>query len=399
METIITEKLVFGGDCLAKIDGKNVFVPFAVPGEKLEVEIVESKKDYDVAKIVNIIESSPKRIEPVCPYYTKCGGCNLMHIDYDYQKELRKQILSDSFKRNKIDIPEIDVVCAESLNYRARFQLHDGCLEAKKSNEKIFIKNCPVAETSINSYLSTTACDQRPKGRCHVFGSSKATPDFTIAIPPVKQDYNAPRNKKIKHTIKHRYEGITIDPSTCVTVNLLGKNIMFDVQGFFQSNLQVLEKAITIATEDLHGTNVLDMYSGCGTFSVFLADKFEKITLVEHNKAAVVFAEQNLSGKPHESYGISGARWVKENAPSILSKIGNFDAVFIDPPRSGMEKEVREFLCQTKPPVIRVVSCDPVTNARDIRCLIEAGYKLKKLYLLDFYPQTSHIESLCFLEL
>ncbi|MCQ2600108.1 MAG: methyltransferase [Treponema sp.] len=399
METIITEKMVFGGDCLAKIEGKNVFVPFALPGEKLEVEIVESKKDYDIAKIVNIIEPSQKRIKPVCEYYTKCGGCNLMHIDYDYQVELRKQILADCFKRNKIEVPEIDFIAGDSLNYRARFQLHDGCLEAKRSNEKIFIKNCAVAEEAINEYLGKTNPDQRPRGRCHLFGSSHATPDFTIAIPPEKQKAPEPKNKKIKHYIRPKYQGINIDPSTCVSVKILDKQIMFDVQGFFQSNLQVLEKAIQLAVEDLSGKNALDMYSGCGTFSVFLADKFEKVTLVEHNRAAIVFAEQNLTGKNHDSYGISGAKWVKDNSASILSKIGNFDAVVIDPPRSGMEKEVLNFLCTVKPPVLRVISCDPVTNARDIRCLIDAGYKLKKLYLLDFYPQTSHIESLCFLEI
>ena len=186
MKTIITEKMVFGGDCLAKIEGKNVFVPFALPGEKLEVEIVESKKDYDIARIVNIIEPSQKRIKPVCEYYTKCGGCNLMHIDYDYQIELRKQILADCFTRNKIEVGEIDFIAGDSLNYRARFQLHDGCLEAKRSNEKIFIKKCAVAQSSINEYLGNTNLDQRPKGRCHIFGSSNATPDFTIAIPPEK---------------------------------------------------------------------------------------------------------------------------------------------------------------------------------------------------------------------
>lgn len=398
METIIAEKMVFGGDCLGKINGKNVFIPFAVPGEQLEIEITESKKDYDIGKIVNILQPSPKRITPVCENYTKCGGCNLMHIDYDYQIELRKQILADCFTRNKIQVPEIDYVAGDSLNYRARFQLHDGSLEAKKSNEKIFIKNCPIAEDVINSYFASTKTEQRPKGRCHVFGSRQAEPDFTIAIPPQKTQ-QLPKNKKIKHYIKPRYEGNTIDPSTCVTVTISGKKISFDVQGFFQSNLQVLEKAVHLITDDLSGQNVLDMYSGCGTFSVFLADKFENVTLVEHNRGAIVFAEQNLVGKKHESYGVSGAKWVKENSASILSRIGNFDAVVIDPPRSGMEKEVLDFLCETKPPVLRVVSCDPVTNARDIRCLIEAGYKLKKLYLLDFYPQTSHIESLCFLEI
>ena len=141
------------------------------------------------------------------------------------------------------------------------------------------------------------------------------------------------------------------------------------------------------------------MYGGCGTFSVFLADKFEKLTLVEHNKAAVVFAEQNLSGTNHESYGISGAKWASQNARSIIAQNGNFDAAVIDPPRSGIEKEVLEFLCETKPKTLRVLSCEPSTNARDIKKLLDAGYKLQKIYLLDFYPQTSHIESLCFLEI
>ena len=90
LSSVIAEKMVFGGSCLAKIDNKNVFIPFAVPGEKLEIEITKSYRDYDEAKIVNILEASPKRVQPACPLYQKCGGCNLMHIDYEYQTELKK---------------------------------------------------------------------------------------------------------------------------------------------------------------------------------------------------------------------------------------------------------------------------------------------------------------------
>lgn len=402
MDTIITEKMIFGGNCLAKIQGKNIFVPFAIPGEKLEIEITESKKDYDIAKIVNILEPSDKRIIPPCKYYGKCGGCNLMHIDFNYQIELRKKILQDCFERNKIQIPQIDIIVGESLNYRSRFQLHDGCLEAKHSNEKIAIDSCCIAEPVINEYFYSTNPTSRPKGRCHLFGNSKAQPQLSVAIPFEKHNFSiskTSKNKKIKHTIKPKYQGTTIDYTTSVTINLINKRISFDVQGFFQSNIQVLEKSINLVCQNLHGKNVLDMYSGCGTFSVFLAEYFDKVTLVEHNRNAIVFAEQNLQGVNHESYGISGAKWVKENSSYILSQIKNFDAVIIDPPRSGIEPEVLDFLCKTKPPVIRVVSCDPVTNARDIRYLINAGYKLKKLFLLDFYPQTSHIESLSYLEI
>ena len=104
--TIITDKMVFGGKSLGKIDGKNIFVPFAIPGEKIEIEITEKNKDYDNAEIIKIIEASPHRIEAPCRYYGKCGGCNMMHIEPSYQKELRKSILNDIFRQNGIDISE-----------------------------------------------------------------------------------------------------------------------------------------------------------------------------------------------------------------------------------------------------------------------------------------------------
>ena len=180
-------------------------------------------------------------------------------------------------------------------------------------------------------------------------------------------------------------------------MELCGKKITFDVQGFFQSNLEVLEKAIPLVTEGLSGSHVVDMYSGAGTFSTFLADSFTHVTLVEHNRDALVYAEQNMAGKGHESYGVSGEVWVKHHAQGCVNSHGKIDAVVIDPPRSGMEKAVCQWLCTSGIPQIRYVSCDPSTLARDSKFLIKAGYKLTKLHLLDFYPQTSHIESLaCF---
>ena len=121
METIITDKMVFGGNCIIKNSGKTVFVPFAIPGEKLEIEITSTKKDYDTAKIIKIVEPSPARVNPVCPFYMKCGGCNMMHISEEVQKKLRSGILKDCFERNGIEVPEINVISGSSYNYRARF--------------------------------------------------------------------------------------------------------------------------------------------------------------------------------------------------------------------------------------------------------------------------------------
>ena len=116
---------------------------------------------------------------------------------------------------------------------------------------------------------------------------------------------------------------------------------------------------------------------------------------MEHNRDAISLAEINLHGKNHESYGVSGEKWVNEYSDKIKTE---FDGVVIDPPRSGMEKSVLKWLCSSNIPSIRSVSCDPITHARDIKELVKNGYNLKEIYLLDYYPQTSHIESLAVLE-
>lgn len=393
--------MTFGGNCISKINGKMVFIPYSIPGEELKVEIIDSKRDYDTAKIHEIIKPSPYRVKPACVFYEKCGGCNMMHIDSEYQKELRVQMLKDSFERNGVVIPEIQVVSGSPLNYRSRFQLNNGGLSEKSSNNIVNVSECCVAEPEINKWLNTVPMEKRPSGRCHLFGSSKVvdiggntSAKISVSVEEQKnvQDFAAlkKKNKNVKQ-IKKRYSGTTINPQDVVKVNILGHDISFNTKGFFQSNMEVLEKAIKEVCNGLVGTSVLDMYAGCGTFSVFLSDFFEKVTLVEHNRDALVFAEQNLSEKNHESYGLSGAKFVEYNGNS------QWDAVIIDPPRSGMEKEVCQWLCKSGIPQIRSVSCDPATHARDIYYLVKAGYKLEKLFLLDFYPNTSHIESLAVL--
>ncbi|MCR4626651.1 MAG: TRAM domain-containing protein [Treponema sp.] len=402
---IIAQKMVSGGDCIGSYEGKTVFIPYAIPGEKLEVEITDSKRDYDNSKIVKILEPSVHRVNPICPLYQTCGGCNMMHIDADFQTELRKELLKSSFARENIEVPEIKAVTGNSTGYRSRFQLHDGGLSMKHSNEIVKIDECPVATKEINEYLSSTPLEKRPKGRIHIFGGSCVVSENAAKVIIARQSEKQAEKetvikngkRKVKRVVNRYFSGTVLEPSNIATVLVNGKKISFDVQGFFQSNIEVLEKAVNLVCKGLSGKNVLDMYSGAGTFSVFLADKFEKVTMVEHNRDAMVFAEMNMAGKNHVSYGLSGAKWIKENAPSVISAQGVFDAVVIDPPRSGMEKEVCQWLCKTHPKYIRSVSCDAATHARDSAWLIKAGYRLTELYLLDFYPQTAHIESLaCF---
>lgn len=387
---------------MAKIDNKNVFIPFAVPGEKLEIEIIKSYRDYDEARIVKIQESSPKRVQPVCPLYGRCGGCNMMHIDFAYQTELKKGVLAELMERAGVAVPQIQVVSGSPLGYRSRFQLHDGGMEGRGSNDVVPIDSCLVAVPEINEWLKSCPMQDRPQGRGLLFGHKNAKPSLSLALerearPEQKAYKKMSAKEKKKHGKKRpmgRFEGISQNEQCPVQIELCGKTIFFDAQGFFQSNIEVLEKAIPLITQGLSGKNALDLYSGAGTFSVFLADFFENVVMVERNRGALVFAEQNMAGKKHESYGISGADFVKKNAQGLVERIGDFDAAVVDPPRSGMEKEALDWLCASGIPVVKYLSCNPSTQARDIKSLVDSGYKVTDISLLDFYPQTSHIETL-----
>ena len=284
---VIAGKMVFGGDCIAENSEKKIFIPYTIPGEKVEIKIEKDFKDYSIAKNLNIIEKSRYRTVPFCPYYGKCGGCNLQHIEPEFQRQLRVQTLKDAFFREGIEIPQIQIVSGADKGYRARFQLHDGGLMGKKSNEIIQIDQCPCATEEVNKYLKEIPFKDRPKGRIHIFGSKNiaSIPDgfdkIVVAEQSEKKQISEKgKNGKKQKKSKSRYEGTFSESKSTCAVKILDKSITFDALGFFQSNLEVLEKSIPLITGGISGKNVLDMYSGAGTFSVFLTDSFENVILV-----------------------------------------------------------------------------------------------------------------------
>ena len=265
------------------------------------------------------------------------------------------------------------------------------------------IEECLCAENAVNAYLKETEFEKRPKGRVHIFGSERIVSDKKIIIEQQKDDFSEKKaqriigNKKknLKLQSNNYFSGTVQNQENAVTVKLGDKNLSFDARGFFQSNLEVFEKVINLIVENLEaGETVLDMYSGCGSISVFLGKKFKKVLLVEHNRDALVYAEQNMTGINHVSYGLSGKNWVENCSKSE----GKIDACVVDPPRLGMEKEVLDYLCKSKIKKVAYLSCNPATQARDCKKLLENGYIIKKSWLCDFYPNTSHIESLLILE-
>ena len=317
--TIIADKIVSGRNSIGKINGKTVFIPQLLPGEKAEIEIIEDKKDFSRASVKKIIEKSEHRKEAECRYYDICGGCNLQIADDDYQKELRSGILKDSFTRscrkyfeNKPELQRIienaEIIHDKDWNYRSRFQFHKGGLMREGSSEIISIDSCPVATEAVNSLIREKKIDKKA--------------DKLFVFENVQAAQTGRREK--------------VSSETSVTVK--DKTLYFDVRGFFQSNLKMLEKTLNLIETDIqqvqNRNRLLDMYSGVGTFSSFLGGLFDECVLVEHNKNALEYAEKNLTGIRFKTFAMSGEKWCSSKTASTA----DFDCIIIDPPRSGMEK-------------------------------------------------------------
>ena len=378
--TVTIRKPVFGGSCISAIDGKTVFVPYALPEEVVEIAIVKEHKNYSEGKIERILKASPYRTEPACPYFYRCGGCDMQMAKADYQRKLRAETATEAFCRAGChEECSFEFIAGDEWEYRSRFQFHTtekGGFAQKRqgSAELVPIRDCPVAVKPLRALLQkgeAAAADMfsgaaKTYRRLHVFASDSGI--FT-----------------------------ELNAASC-SVRLCGKTVRFNPLGFFQSNMTMTEKLIrTMMAEADFGGRILDFYAGVGTLSLFAADCAAEIHLVEHNKHALEYARLNfgtedgvLNGRLKvEYYGLDGKNWAK-----TAGAHRPFDTVIADPPRSGMEKAVLKWFCAAKIPQLVYVSCDPVSFARDAAVLIAAGYRLKKRFLFDFYPQTHHIETL-----
>lgn len=399
---VTAERILSDGFCVSKerVRGKPLRFPYALPGETLRVRALRDGTSFIEAETEEVLSPAPARVTPACPYYMMCGGCTLSHAAPDAQRKLKLNFLKNAFEAQRIEIPEIRLVAGCDTGYRARVTLEDGGFCRLRSHEVIGIKKCLCATDEINSYLSSMPFDTRPKGKIRLFGSRYLKGERRIALAALPSGHSGRYSKGMRSVpTRDRYEGTSPLSESLCRIEILKKTIAFDVLGFFQSNIQLLSETIPLVLEDLGGRLVLDIYAGCGVFSSFLADTFEKVVTVEHNKGAVACCAQNMNGRPHESYALSGAAWVKYQSASCRCRLGAFDALFIDPPRSGMEKEVREWIARERISTVRSLSCDAVTHARDIGFLVRAGYKIRSLSLLDFYPHTMRIESFVELEL
>lgn len=360
------DKLIAGGDGLGYIDGKAHFVPQSLPGEIVDIEIIEDKKGFNRCRLVNVVTKSVYRVEPFCSLYGKCGGCNLQYTEYENQLSVKKQIVKDIFLRNgRIELGDFNFISSKDQGYRNRVQLH--ChgditgFKKRQSDEIINIKNCPLLVDGLNNMLSK------------------------------KNSFSKERITLFSDGVDNYIGGFD---KSC-TISILGKKVSFNPEGFFQSNLSLLPELIKIVSSHVTGTSIMDLYCGVGLFSIFLPENVKRIIGVEIDDRVEPFINKNLEGRPFTFYPMSLEKYISKG----LHKKNIVDTIIVDPPRKGLSKDVRKFLSNSGVKRVIYVSCDPVTMARDILELKNRGYSLSYFSCLDFYPNTTHIESVGVLDL
>jgi 23S rRNA (uracil1939-C5)-methyltransferase len=402
MELII-EKLVPGGDGLARHEGKVYFVPMTLPGEKVRVRVTDSKKDFARAEAVEILSPSPDRVKPACPVFGRCGGCDWQHIGYGAQLRQKVAMVEDALRRTGgISFAGLAIEPGKPWRYRNRIQIHrgpsgEGGFLARTSHALVPISTCPVSGSAFDTLLARPGTQGREaEGRrysawTHPFKNGDG--DFLISDEPgatgtglVLSSSEPGSARPVPEYLGPRVE----DTSGEIDVEILGKNIRFDLRCFFQSNLEMVESLIPFALDGLSGNEALDLYCGVGLFGAFLKDRFTSVLAVEENPISLEYALRNIGATHHFLRGRLEDLLREERGHLSGCRP---DAVVVDPPRDGLDETVKDFLIAKKPPRLIYVSCNPVTLARDLKTLLAGGFRLDDLRLFDFYPQTAHVEA------
>jgi 23S rRNA (uracil1939-C5)-methyltransferase len=374
------DSVAFGGEGVGRIGDIVAFVPFSAPGDELEIEITQVKKSFVRGKILKIIRLSPHRVRPRCRYYEKCGGCCYQHLDYEYQLAVKKKQIEDAFRKiGKIANPPVMEVIASPMiyNYRGKAQYHAQLVSGKlvigfldiSGGKMVDIENCDLMEETINKKM-------------RLLRESKQLPDENQLT--IWSDFLADKSRKKESIVRIVKE----------------KNFLVPRDGFFQANLYLTDKLVDevchlIAADKIN--TLIDAYCGSGLFSIFLSSYAENITGIEINEKSVKYAQINA-----ENMGIKNVRFIHGDIEKVLQERflpqrDKIDLIVLDPPRTGCEKTVLKAIVDLQPDKIIYISCNPATQARDVRYLNDCGYDLRSLVPVDMFPQTSHVEVIGFM--
>ena len=387
--------------------GKVIFVENALPNELVEIKILKEKKNYIEAESIKIENPSKDRCNPNCKYFKLCGGCNLLHMNYESTlnfkenkiKEIIAKFLKEDIKINKI-IPTI-----EPFNYRNKATFHvkqQVGYYKKNSNEIINVDACNLVDNEINKILQSIKEINLNNIYEIIIRKSKYI-DNNMVIIKVNNDIN-------EQEVINKLNGIVT--SIIIYQNkkyktIYGPNYILEQMNefkfkisedsFFQVNtktaISLYEKVVEYINVQ-ENENILDLYCGTGTIGIFLSKKAKKVTGIEINAAAIKNAIENS-----KINNINNIEFIcKDSSNAVLELKEHYDKIVVDPPRAGLDSNTIKFLKESKANKIVYVSCDPVTLARDLN-LLKENYNIKEITPVDMFPYTHHVETVSLLEI
>jgi 23S rRNA (uracil1939-C5)-methyltransferase len=429
--TLSIESLSHGGEAVAHApDGRAVFVRLGCPGDVVRAEVTAEHARHLNARVAEVIEASPQRVTPPCPYFGTCGGCQWQHVSYVAQLEAKQRIAADSLERiGRIAGAEVrEPIASPEYGYRNHIELRAGtaagrtvlgysalgedtlvpverCLLLPKRHEK--------APGALGGVLRFLARDPRLAGitrvgfRTALHGGDVSVDLWTKPGPLARQTVgrtvaDAVRANSVQRVLvrddprRRDIAGVEVLQGDGLWHESLAR-MSFGVSApsFFQGNTRMAEAMIGLVLEALQpsaGDRVLDLYAGVGTFTLPLADTGADVTAVEGAGSSVRDLRRNL-----EENGL-WADVAPGDAARALADLDTFDLAVTDPPRSGMHADALSALVEAGPRRLVYVSCDPATLARDSRALDAAGYSLRRATPVDLFPQTYHTETVAVFE-
>ena len=394
---VVVERVLPGGLGLAHFDGRTIFVSLSAPGDRLRVQIERVKGNVAFAAINEILEPSSVRIEPPCPYFGRCGGCDFQQMNYASQLDAKAEMIRDCLRRigGIENVPEFSLTPAPNeWHYRSRAQWQYDAVQRRLgyfesgSRNVCDVAECAVLAPELQSTL-TSLREQMEQG---------ALPDDARDFRAVVGDTGVSISNSVRNpTVR---EGASNQTPVDISRTIAGETYRLNAESFFQTNADLLPQLIEAALHDAQGERALELYCGVGLLTIPLARKFTSVVGVESDSAAVKFAQSSLG-----LAGLSNTKIAREDVGTWLAsneqnlRSGAPDFLLLDPPRTGAESRVIAGILGFKPKRICYVSCDPATLARDLKKLIAGGYSLDSIVAFDMFPQTHHVETVVHLVL
>ena len=398
-----------GGAAVARDDGKVWLVNYALPGEVVEAEPRGRQGGVAVAAATRVLEPSPHRVEPPCPYFGACGGCQLQHAAYPHQLELKRQVVEEAWSRAGLRLPPDTAVLGMEDPWRYRIR---GEFEAVatphgwrfgfhrlRSHSVLPIDSCLIHDQRIERALPAFA---RAADELQLTGLQ----NLLLTVEPTGRGllwrlrFHGREPRWPRDEFAHRVAELLPDAALLDdAISLEFWNLTFRVRSdtFVQTNYRQMLALYRTALDMLAsrpGDRVLDLYAGIGTLSVAMAHETAVVTAIEENPRAVQLGRLNAR--------INSARveYLPGKVETVLRgvRLGQHQAVLLDPPRAGCEPEALAELIRLGPERLVYVSCEPSTHARDLIGLVRGGYRVRRAAIVDMFPQTYHIESVALLE-